>query len=454
MQQLKRCELEEKSHVQGSLPEELLIEILQRLRVPCLLRFQRVSKSWQSLITDPSFKLHPTSAGSYSFLCHSLRGDPYDPDDKLYRVKFERFETNGDDHHHVVDRLKMQLHMFDGYLGLGSSNGLICCTDFASYCYDFLLYLWNPSINRYKKVSFGAACTERCPSKFRYSFHKMGFGFCGINGLNDYKLVHVGFHYNLPPASCAHSSHCPGHVNVYSLASDSWKSLTSASVNVPSHLAAYTKRGDRHRWGAHAFVRGVYYWLLSHGHDDSYSLVAFDLANEVFLGNKVEFPKLFRPSCVHRLYLFEMGESVALYEAVDEFRKGCLWISTTESINDCNSGKLTWIELFSVVVDDAKELLTDKRIPYSLQMMLKYHENIEKLDPYEYCHQGVSYYAEKTTYFGTYIKSLALLGMASQSLPSIIDYELDAEDYAYIYAVHGIYEDVDGWWGTRGHLFD
>ena len=34
------------------------------------------------------------------------------------------------------------------------------------------------------------------------------------------------------------SGHCSGHVNVYSLTSDSWKSLPSTSINMPSHLAS------------------------------------------------------------------------------------------------------------------------------------------------------------------------------------------------------------------------
>ena len=88
----------------------------------------------------------------------------------------------------------------------------------------------------------------------------------------------------------------------------------------------------------------MYYWLVRHDRDDSYALVAFDWVNEMFLGKKVEFPKLFCSSCVHRLYLFEFGESVAVYDAVDEFRKGFLWVSTAESINNRNSGTLTWMK--------------------------------------------------------------------------------------------------------------
>ncbi|KAJ8444436.1 LOW QUALITY PROTEIN: hypothetical protein Cgig2_005958 [Carnegiea gigantea] len=235
MQQPKRCILKEKFQAQSTLPEDLLVEIFQRLLVRSLLRFQCVSKSWQSLITDPSFRLHSISAGSYCNFCHCLCGDADDPDDQFCRLKFECFETDDDDDDDddgdVIDHLRIQLHKFEIYKRLGSSNGLICYADFANDGSNFL----------------------------------------------------------------------------------------------------------------------------------------------------VEFPKLFRPSCVHRLYLFEFGESVAVYEAVDEFHRGCLWVSIAKSINDRNSGTLTWIKY--VVVDDAKDLLTDKRLPYSLQMRLNYHENTEKPDP-------------------------------------------------------------------------
>ncbi|KAJ8425216.1 hypothetical protein Cgig2_015692 [Carnegiea gigantea] len=256
MQELKRCKLEEKFQAQGSLPEDLSVEILQRLPVRSLLRFQCISKSWQSLIIDPSFRLHSISADSHSIFCYCLCGDPDDPKDQFYWLKFECSETSDDD---VIDHLRIQLHKFDVYKGFRSSNGLICYADFVNYGFD----------------------------------------------------------------------HFP--------------------VSVDSEHQSLQK-------------------------------VAFDLVNEMFLGNLVEFSKLFRPSCVHRLYLFELGESVALYEAADEFHKGCLWVSTAESINDRNSGMLTWFKLFSVVIDDAKDLLTDKRLLYSLQIKLKHHENIEKPD--------------------------------------------------------------------------
>ncbi|KAJ8431030.1 hypothetical protein Cgig2_022972 [Carnegiea gigantea] len=174
---------------------------------------------------------------------HCLCGDADDLDDQLYRLKFERCETDPDDVD-AVNHLRIQLQKFDGYLGLGSSNGLICYADFANdFCDDFA----------YLRSQVLATCQ--------------------------------------------------------------------------------------------------------------------DIA-------RVEFLKLFPLSCVLRVYLLLVGVS---YYAED-------------TTYDRNSGMFcNWIKLFTVVVDDAKDLLIDKRLPSSLE----YHENIEKLDPYNFRYQGVSYTMQK-----------------------------------------------------------
>jgi len=227
----------------------------------------------------------------------------------------------------------------------------------------------------------------------------IGFGFCGVKGFNDYKLVSICFHERETPRSQP-PTYCRGHLNVYSLTLDSWRSIPS--VNVPNCLVVHL-----HHSGSYAFIGGVYYWLINNIHhrvaslrSDSFSILAFDLINETFLNN-VELPKPFRNSDYHKLYLFELNGSLALYE--DKYRKdGCLWV-----LRHNNGGQETWVELFSVRATNIEELLKDERLPYAVKIMLDQDQIMSQIDI-----KGKVFPSEYMSYDGTYIQSLALLGVA------------------------------------------
>ncbi|XP_058765236.1 F-box/kelch-repeat protein At3g23880-like [Vicia villosa] len=112
------------SHSPVFLPDELIAEVLSWIAVKPLLRLRCVSKSWKSLISDPTFvKLHlhrssqnsdskfvythdvyNTGHRSVSFTITSLFENP------LINFPNDTYDLNDKDFHHVV----------------GSCNGLLC----------------------------------------------------------------------------------------------------------------------------------------------------------------------------------------------------------------------------------------------------------------------------------------------------------------------------------------
>ncbi|KAK4271142.1 hypothetical protein QN277_019879 [Acacia crassicarpa] len=177
------------------LPEEIIRDILIRLPVKSLIRFQCVCKDWRNLFKTPPFIA--------DHLCHSNRQNPYilsQRDHLLYDSYSDLYYVGSD----------MQLWRFQNsplieHLNydkiVGSSNGLLCVKTNRLHR-SFLL--WNPAIKEVKLVPetdfrMDGSCT-------------IGFGFCP--SLNDYKIV-VTFceHYYLEM------------VKVYSLRSNSWKEV-------------------------------------------------------------------------------------------------------------------------------------------------------------------------------------------------------------------------------------
>ena len=174
------------------LPEEIVLEILARLPAKSLLRFRCVRKTWYSYITNPNFI-------STHLLCKSNFRMAYfrRPQTQICTVASDcTFET--------MSEFRIPYTFESGYPNLvGSCNGILCITDFdISKSKD--VYLWNPSIRKFKRLP------DTCLTQLRTV--RLGFGYDSLN--NDYKVVRfswTGIKWIPPP-----------EVEVYSLSSDSY----------------------------------------------------------------------------------------------------------------------------------------------------------------------------------------------------------------------------------------
>ncbi|XP_054791005.1 putative F-box protein At3g16210 [Prosopis cineraria] len=183
------------------LPEDVIRNILKRLSVKSLIRFQCVCRDWKNLINAPSFIA--------DHLHHSTHHNPC----LLFQPKCKGLHPS---QLYLLDR-QMQVHqllnppLFDAsrFKIKGSSNGLLCvqlCVEINTQdtCPPPLL-LWNPATRGVIKLPM------IIDDFFSESDSHLGFGFSPI--VNDYKIVRTYAEYEYEIY----------RVEVFSLSTGSWK---------------------------------------------------------------------------------------------------------------------------------------------------------------------------------------------------------------------------------------
>ncbi|XP_054778159.1 F-box protein At1g47340-like [Prosopis cineraria] len=221
------------------LPEEVIRNILTRLPVKSLIRFQCVCKHWKNLIKSPSFiadHLHHSNLQNPLLLCE------YNDRESLMNLRlldremqFLEVET---------EPLMDSLH---NPMIIGSSNGLIClrlCTN-KNGKYSVSLLLWNPSIREVRQIYIN----------YLGFYLFAGFGFSPI--LDDYKILIIH-----PTRYSA---------QVYSVGSGSWNGVDCTILN------------DWHDLHDDPItVNGFMYWIGSKEDENDLFVVSFDMAMELF----------------------------------------------------------------------------------------------------------------------------------------------------------------------------
>ncbi|WMV47873.1 hypothetical protein MTR67_041258 [Solanum verrucosum] len=256
-----------------NLPTELILEILLKLPVKSLLQFRSVSKSWLSLISSPEFvKAHLSSSASNKNYTHhgvmvkvstesvfvvkdcSLRSLLYHPVTEAFDLDYPGKSPN----HYLWF--------------VGVVNGLIC---FSIRLFDGLydLFLWNPSIRKYKKLpNFRLDVSRRYYLDGHVNF-KFGFAYNELQ--DDYKVVGI-----FPIYTRGHLSRV--EVKIYSLKRDSWRCIDDF-------------RRQELLAGSAKFVNGKLHWL-----DKQWNIISIDLADE-------KWAELERPSCFKQYVFLKLG---------------------------------------------------------------------------------------------------------------------------------------------------
>ncbi|PON72139.1 F-box domain containing protein [Trema orientale] len=339
--------------------DDIIEEILLRLDAQSVMRCKCVCKSWLSLITHPSFKhrhlkhqvpgivLHNVCVytpfwihriGSESFWCHEC---PEDIDDKS-RVK---------DSWYVVV--------------MGSQNGVICL----SYVRNRRFYLWNPSVRKIRKLPPSPPPTTRC-----LVMHG-GFGYDALT--DDFKVVYLegyaqGIYVNYFRVG--------NLVGVYSLRSDSWKTLEMPDLFSDHHppedsssstLVMVTDPSCS-LYCCSLVVNGSIHWLIHYGRRklvasipykekylDYVGIVAFDMSTEVFKRIDAPSPSLrdgFKAIDVHSIFDWSGCLSLVIFERPSSIR---IWVMKQYGVSD------SWTKHFSADVSNSP-------VPPSIQS----HQNI------------------------------------------------------------------------------
>ncbi|XP_009355013.2 F-box protein CPR1-like [Pyrus x bretschneideri] len=240
-------------------PPEILFDILSRLPPKDLIRFLCVSKAWNALIRHHRFiEAHlQRSIQTNSFRTILLESkDDYRPSN-FFSSAFDDSETFG-----PVVEIELPLKCPDDYTEiLGCSiNGVVCVHNGMRKN----LALWNPSIQKFKKIPLPTFEIELQASL--YGVPEYGFGYDSAN--HDYKILAI---VNFDWTDDATMS---SQVSLYSLKFNSWKRIPKLPCD-----GFYVQSWDV------VFLDGAMSCLMRESDSEKYrcKIVALDLASEKYM---------------------------------------------------------------------------------------------------------------------------------------------------------------------------
>lgn len=190
----------------NSFPEE----VLKRLPVKSLLRCRCFLKSWLYLIQTSHFialhlDYHRKSSKNKHLLFHN-------PSKSLLSLRFDNGQCK--EYHRLVPEFieNMSASSGDHWRSYGASNGVICLST-SMLLHNSDIYLWNPVTGKYRTLPKSLINFDR---PFRMS---LGFGY--LHRIDDHKVVKLVFQLDKTWFT---------KVDVYSMRSNLWKSLSEDSV--------------------------------------------------------------------------------------------------------------------------------------------------------------------------------------------------------------------------------
>ncbi|KAF9604610.1 hypothetical protein IFM89_008876 [Coptis chinensis] len=207
-------------------PLEIVENILLRSPEKTVARFRCVSKSWDTLISDPIFI---NKHVEYRLLIRSTRIYTLDYEVHKDAVINPPFQTS--EYHHIDI--------------LGACNGLLCI----ALNFD-ILYIWNPSTGEYRCL--------RKPLLPYTSSYIQGTGLGYIATSDDYELVHF----------------VSNEVKVYSLRKESWeRTIRGVGYNITKEATSGI------------FVQGALHWKTIQSIEENHHLkvvIAYDMVDKKF----------------------------------------------------------------------------------------------------------------------------------------------------------------------------
>ena len=194
------------------LPEDVVEDILGQLPVKSLTRFRCVSKSCDSIITDPTFitkhlKLNLNQSESLISTNTHSGYLLYTTEDKNSSPSSKQLCTvvcNNDCTLTQVSRFEIPSFL-DKCNIVGCCNGLFCMAD---YGLSHIIYLWNPRIRMFKKLLATPSTDEDTRSVIGLAYNSQN---------NDFKILRlVSFFWG-------QEAEAEAEAEIYSLSTDSWR---------------------------------------------------------------------------------------------------------------------------------------------------------------------------------------------------------------------------------------
>ncbi|KAK3019074.1 hypothetical protein RJ639_004361 [Escallonia herrerae] len=375
------------------IPQEVLVDILTRLPIKNIVQCACVCKSWQFLITNPSF----VTAHLNRSLSSSSSSSSADKNLVLVRTCVkeeeeakceEKYSLHYDDDK-FGEHCILQFTMPHIYMTIiGCFNGLVCLSDDYHYGYVEELFLWNPSIRKVLplhplRVGF------RSHGPFS---HAIGFGYDPLT--NDYKVVRIVH------LECDEDG--PAEVDVYSLNTGKWRNISRHSgLGLQYHVE---ERGTQ------AFVNGAVHWVAFQRRSDERPyrslIVSFHMGDEMFRTLEL-------PSALSNAYIgFQVvvnRESLSLVEncKVDKYE---IWVM--KEYGRVNS----WTKVITVDVNARFDTVVALRRKGEILMVTNWG-NLASLDPMDNSVKNLGIHTSRDSesrrllHVDAYIESLVSLGV-------------------------------------------
>ncbi|KAJ0691628.1 putative F-box domain-containing protein [Helianthus annuus] len=276
-----------------NVPFEIQEEIIKRLPVKSLIRFQSVSKSWKSLIESSDFITHYRSDQQHLLVYLPRYGSE------------QNYVSIVDDNTFPEQRVSVTLpplvKMLKGYRILGSSHGLLCLYN------NGRVVIWNPSIRKTVAVVV--------PNMLDDGIFDTGLGFGVCRETSDPKVVRIRYIRSFVDTESVTS--IPWQVEVFTLSTGEWRSPDSS--NLPRKSIVFNIR----QIAGGVCIDGVFYWLATDRStvDDEIEaynmIISFDMTSEEF--GEVNLPDSFVYSgSMWNLYIYNRRESLVLVEYIAE----------------------------------------------------------------------------------------------------------------------------------------
>ncbi|XP_074266329.1 putative F-box protein At3g16210 [Silene latifolia] len=313
------------------LPEDILVEILLKLPVRQLLCLRCVCKSWCALIDDVNFiERHYQvqyaickADGDIPFICWGPQFDIFNHDLHVC-ILSKHFgdvplDLKPDLLRDTAPSFSTAPHLIHEGFFVGCVKGLVC---FIWGLRD--LGLWNPATREFKAVT---------PWLYNpihlYQLNLIGFGFDSLS--NDFKIVR---------GNCSDDGILT--YEVYSLATNSWKSLREPSTLVLLFKGPFTE----------AYLNGVCYWLAYSVLFNTRLILSFNFSTEVFMvfnepqntiGSEIKFETNWAIT-VNKECLTYVVKQTDLVKAECKFD---VWV-VTEFLDDVSGVPKSWQHLFTM----------------------------------------------------------------------------------------------------------
>ncbi|KAK9079735.1 hypothetical protein SSX86_001408 [Deinandra increscens subsp. villosa] len=259
-----------------SFPPEIIEAILRLLPAKSLGRFKSVSKTWNSLISDPQFikkHIHHLQTPT-KLILHSEYTDALHSFDTDQLLPYLNIDNNDDDIPATVKELFFGSAPMWCQEILGSCNGLVLAKDV--HCTIFLI---NPTTQELWKVPTPPFALPDIDWAVSYEF---GY----VSSTDDYKVL----------LSFQRENTC---VSVYSLRNNSWKEIRISPYDL----------GDS---GFLPVVVNQHF----HRYKDSSSIAAFSFVTEEFNEINLQFLDLFVDKSVAIYEVVAIGEKLGLFISV------------------------------------------------------------------------------------------------------------------------------------------